>query len=200
MSGYYPSKTIKNKLFVGQLLPEVTGEQLKTFFLTYGEVQDATVQNDSLTGRSRGFGFVTFASADTVTKILSEHALFLDGQRVEVKIAYARDEPITPIKTKKAFVSGLSLETQEAGLRTYFEQYGVVEDVMVMRDRENRTVSRGFGFVTFGDEETLERVLSVEDHQLKGRGLKSKKQNPGPENQRAGTMVDEAEEEEEEGE
>lgn len=53
-----------NKLFVGNLNFRVSGDDLAGLFSQFGEVTDAVVISDRATGRSKGFGFVTFASAD----------------------------------------------------------------------------------------------------------------------------------------
>lgn len=50
------------KLFVGGLPWATTSEELKTLFSQYGTVDTASVVTDKMTGRSRGFGFVQFAS------------------------------------------------------------------------------------------------------------------------------------------
>ena len=56
------------KLFIGNLAWETTAEQLQEAFEKFGTVSDAFVAKDKFSGRSRGFGFVTFdddAAADT---------------------------------------------------------------------------------------------------------------------------------------
>jgi RNA recognition motif. (a.k.a. RRM, RBD, or RNP domain) len=47
------------KLFVGGLSPKVTKETLAEAFEEFGDVTDASIAFDKVTGRSRGFGFVT---------------------------------------------------------------------------------------------------------------------------------------------
>ncbi len=49
------------KLFVGGLSWGTTDSELKEAFASYGEITEAKVITDRETGRSRGFGFVTFA-------------------------------------------------------------------------------------------------------------------------------------------
>lgn len=53
-----------NKLFVGNLAWEVGFQDLKDAFTPYGNVTDAFVAVDKFSGRSRGFGFVTFEADD----------------------------------------------------------------------------------------------------------------------------------------
>jgi len=59
-----------NKLYVGNLAYSVTSEQLKEFFAEFGEVVEAIVISDKMSGRSKGFGFVTFGSDEEAKKAL----------------------------------------------------------------------------------------------------------------------------------
>merc|ERR1719253_336971 len=73
-------------LFCGGLAQEVTGEDLKEHFGKYGEVTAAHVKLDTSTGKSRGFGFVTYVDNDSVTKCLADsEAHTLKGKWVDVK-------------------------------------------------------------------------------------------------------------------
>jgi RNA recognition motif-containing protein len=57
--------TMANKLFVGNLAWEATADDLKETFGPYGTVTDAFVATDKFSGRSRGFGFVTFETEES---------------------------------------------------------------------------------------------------------------------------------------
>lgn len=70
----------------------------------------------------------------------------------------------------KLFVGGLSYETSSDGLRDYFEQFGELADHVVMM--KNGT-PRGFGFVTFADEQVAQEVLT-QTHMLDGQELSLK--------------------------
>lgn len=52
------------KLFVGNLAPETTSEELRDLFSTSGTVTSCQVIEDRETGRSKGFGFVEMGSAE----------------------------------------------------------------------------------------------------------------------------------------
>lgn len=81
---YIPPKD-EGKMFVGGLNWETTDESLKNYFSQFGEVLDCTVMRDNVTGRSRGFGFLTFAESKSVTTVLAkEH--FLDGKIVSIML------------------------------------------------------------------------------------------------------------------
>jgi RNA recognition motif-containing protein len=66
-----------NKIYVGNLDYQMTDEDLKSEFSSYGDIQDVIIIKDHETGRSKGFGFVTFAEESALEK-----ALELDGQEV----------------------------------------------------------------------------------------------------------------------
>ena len=53
-------------------------------------------------------------------------------------------------------------------LRTYFQAYGPVQDAVVMKDPVSRR-SRGFGFITFEDIESVDNVLANEPHTIDSR-------------------------------
>lgn len=55
---------MNKKLYVGNLLYEVTDDQLKDLFTPYGEVVSSQVIRYQDTGRSKGFGFVELATEE----------------------------------------------------------------------------------------------------------------------------------------
>lgn len=65
----------------------------------------------------------------------------------------------------KIFVGGLSWQTTEETLRYHFEQYGEVKAVEVMRDR-NTGDPRGFAFVVFKSDETVDLILKNKPHEI----------------------------------
>ncbi|MCA9667481.1 MAG: RNA-binding protein [Myxococcales bacterium] len=79
------------KLFVGGLAWATDSEGLRSAFSAYGEVTDAAVITDRDTGRSRGFGFVTFANAEQAQRALDEmNGSELDGRSLRVDFATER--------------------------------------------------------------------------------------------------------------
>jgi len=76
------------KLFVGGLSWGTTDADLKKAFAPYGEITEAKVITERDTGRSRGFGFVTFArDEDAKTAISKMHGTYLDGRNITVNEA-----------------------------------------------------------------------------------------------------------------
>ncbi len=84
---------------------------------------------------------------------------------------------------KKLFVGGLSWGTDDHSLRNAFEEFGEVTDAKVITDRETGR-SRGFGFVTFANDEDAQSAISSMDGQmLDGRTIKV---NEAQERERSG--------------
>ena len=76
------------KLFVGGLSWDTNDDGLRQAFASYGEITEAKVITDRDTGRSRGFGFVTFArDEDAKTAISKMDGTTLDGKTVKVNEA-----------------------------------------------------------------------------------------------------------------
>ena len=80
------------KLFVGNLPFSATQEDLREVFGQYGEVTDATVISDKFTGRSKGFGFVEFASEEEAAAAVAacEAGVTIDGRQIVANIARPR--------------------------------------------------------------------------------------------------------------
>jgi len=82
-------EVVSNKLYVGNLPYSTTGDQLKEHFAVAGEVTDAVVISDKMSGRSKGFGFVTMADEAAAQKAIAE----LDGKEFDgrpLKVSLAR--------------------------------------------------------------------------------------------------------------
>ena len=79
------------KIFVGGLSWGTNTEGLKSAFEQFGSVSDAIVVTDRDTGRSRGFGFVTFENSEDAEKAIEEmNNSELDGRRLNVNQARER--------------------------------------------------------------------------------------------------------------
>lgn len=82
---------MSNKLFVGGLAWATDDKGLRDAFAAFGEVTDAKVITDRETGRSRGFGFVTFENAnDARTAMDAMNGAELDGRSLNVNEAQDR--------------------------------------------------------------------------------------------------------------
>lgn len=83
----------KQNLFVGSLAYATTDDGLKAHFEQIGPVESARVMTDRETGRSRGFGFVTFENDEDNQKAVDQlDGKELDGRTINVSLAKPREE------------------------------------------------------------------------------------------------------------
>ncbi|KAF8494448.1 hnRNP A1-gamma isoform [Russula emetica] len=80
------------RYFVGGLAPQTTADTMRVFFTKFGKVVDATVMVDRETGRSKGFGFVTFEDNSSDSQLVGKLGLILDEKQIEVKTAQPRSQ------------------------------------------------------------------------------------------------------------
>ncbi|MBZ5635595.1 MAG: RNA-binding protein [Acidobacteriia bacterium] len=79
---------------------------------------------------------------------------------------------------KNIFVGNLSFGATEDTVRSLFEQYGTVERVSIITDRDTRQ-SRGFGFVEMSNnDEALRAIAALDGKELDGRALNVNEARP----------------------
>ncbi|CEP21442.1 unnamed protein product [Cyberlindnera jadinii] len=167
------------KMFIGGLDWDTTEDSLKEYFSQFGEVVDHTIMREPSTGRSRGFGFLTFANKESVNKVLrQEHVL--DGKVIDPKRSIPREEQN---KTGKIFVGGLPPDIRPSQFEDFFAKYGEIIDAQLMLDKDTGR-SRGFGFVTFDSSEAVDRVCQSRYLDFEGKQIEVKRAEPrGPQQQ-----------------
>jgi cold-inducible RNA-binding protein len=72
--------------------------------------------------------------------------------------------------SKKMFVGNLSFQTTESDIRDAFEQFGTVESVAIITDRDTGR-SKGFGFVEMSEEDASKAMAKLSGAELGGRAL-----------------------------
>jgi RNA recognition motif-containing protein len=147
----------EKKIFCGGISYETTCEDLKNYFNQYGEVVNAQVKFDRITGRSRGFAFVEFATIEACKLALAHREQNINNKQCEIKPAKTRESNLA---NKKVFVGGLPSDFPEEDLRKHFEQYGKVEEIEWPFDKQTKS-RRNFAFVVFEEEEAADRASST---------------------------------------
>ncbi|XP_040273471.1 DAZ-associated protein 1 isoform X1 [Bufo bufo] len=181
------------KLFVGGLDWSTTQETLRSYFSQYGEVVDCVIMKDKTTNQSRGFGFVKFKDPNCVGTVLASRPHTLDGRNIDPKPCTPRGmqpertrpregwQPKSPRtesnKSNKVFVGGIPHNCAEAELREYFKRFGVVTEVVMIYDAEKQR-PRGFGFITFEDEQSVDQAVNMHFHDIMGKKVEVKRAEP----------------------
>lgn len=171
-------------VFVGRLSWNVDNDWLSQEFAECGEVVSARVQMDRNTGRSRGFGYVTFATTAAVEAALQLSGKEIDGRAINVDKSEDKDrsavrqsradkfgdKPSDPAPT--LFVGNLSFSSTEDGLWEVFGAYGDVKSVRLPTDRETGR-PKGFGYVEFTDIEAAKKAYEgLAGTEIEGRAIR----------------------------
>ncbi|CAL5229182.1 g12460 [Coccomyxa viridis] len=155
----------EGKLFLGGLDNATTKESLYEYCTQWGEVSDYVMME------GRGFGFVTYKDPTSAQRFLEQKDHYIDGKKIEAKAAVPKNSGNSPTLTRKMFVGGTG-EIGDEEFKEYFMQYGEIEDSVVLRKPDG--MSRGFGFITFKDEMSVEKCL-VKQHTLNGKQVEIKR-------------------------
>ncbi|KMZ64702.1 RNA-binding protein [Zostera marina] len=79
--------TTLTKVFIGGLAWETQKETLRVHFEKYGEILEAVIISDKITGRSKGYGFVTFKEAEVAKKACEDATPVINGRRANCNLA-----------------------------------------------------------------------------------------------------------------
>ncbi|CAM9170404.1 unnamed protein product [Choristocarpus tenellus] len=150
---------------------------------------EATVVMDKNTGKSKGYGFVTFKNMDSTYAAIEIPEKLIDGRTSLCNLAALRStQPLpkitgpTPnaitggmggmggddIALRKIFIRGLAWDTNVDTLRTIFSQFGELDDATVTMDRQTGK-SKGYGFVTFRQATSAAAAVAEPEKQIDGR-------------------------------
>ena len=159
----------------GEHNTERSRKSLEHYFKSFGRVVRTQIIRDRTTGRSKGYGFVTFKNSKVVEKILSvsNHVIGRKGVKVSLalktetksgEISSVKDSISREKEERKIFVSGLKTGvhgTTDKDLKEYFSGFGDVEEAKIVD-------SKSYGFVTFKTPESVKEVLSKRLHSIAG--------------------------------
>lgn len=81
---------MQNKIYVGNLSYSLDEAALRSFFTEFGEITDIAFPKDRVTGRPRGFAFITFAEPKSAEAALKLDGQEIGGRKVVVKFALER--------------------------------------------------------------------------------------------------------------
>ncbi|KAF2927626.1 hypothetical protein DAI22_06g218503 [Oryza sativa Japonica Group] len=112
LSGPYGDTTY-TKVFVGGLAWETRSEGLRAHFEAYGEILEAVVITDRATGRSKGYGFVTFRDPDSARMACMDPYPVIDGRRANCNLAIlgrpGPDIPFAPLRPVIPYNGGVAV-------------------------------------------------------------------------------------------
>lgn len=155
-------KSEEGKLFLGGLSWDTTEDKLKEHFSKYGDIQDVVVMREPMGGRSRGFGFVHFVSAEMADRALDDSHT-IDNKTIDAKKAVPKgSSQRSSVKVTKIFVGGVAPGVTDNEVFECFSKFGTVSSVNIMVDKETNR-PRGFAFVEFLDPSSVKAAMAEQE-------------------------------------
>ncbi|CAG2110688.1 unnamed protein product [Medioppia subpectinata] len=148
------------KLFLGGLSWDTEEQDILNYFSKFGQIANVNIKYDSMTGKPRGFGFITFNNQSSIDQVLAGGPHMIKNRAVDPK------RPRTKPAFKKIFVGGVDADMSKDDIKAYFERFGTVEGIECPFDKQ-RGRRREFCFIIFDTEEAAEAAVS-EPKQLVG--------------------------------
>ncbi|XP_022766778.1 UBP1-associated protein 2C-like isoform X2 [Durio zibethinus] len=170
------SDPVHRKLFVRGLAWNTTSETLCAAFRMHGEIEEGAVIYDKATGKSRGYGFITYKHMESAHSALRAPSKLIDGRMAVCNLACEglSGASTTPdLVQRKLYIGGLSPDVTSEMLLNYFGRHGEIEEGSVAYDKDTNE-SRGFGFVTYKTVEAAKKAIDDPQKILGGRTIIAK--------------------------
>ncbi|XP_061339418.1 UBP1-associated protein 2C [Gastrolobium bilobum] len=183
----------QRKLFIRGLGWDTTTDGLRSLFSAFGLLEEAVVILDKATGKSKGYGFVTFRHVDGALLALREPSKRIDGRVTVTQLAAAGNSGsntnAADIALRKIYVANVPPDLPADKLLAHFSVYGEIEEGPLGFDKQTGK-SKGFALFVYKTPEgaqaaLLEPVKNVEGRQLNCKlaitdGKQGKRGGPGP--------------------
>jgi len=168
-------------IYVKNLDPSVDETKLRELFSVFGEIQSAVLMKDEQ-GGNKGFAFINYAQPEHAEKAVDEmNNQDVGGKTLFVGRAQKRQERDVELRQKfeqmkmeqmskyqgvNLYIKNLDDEIDDEKLRGLFTPFGTITSCIVMRD--NKGVSKGFGFVCYTNPEEATRAVTEMNGKIVG--------------------------------
>ncbi|KAJ8900108.1 hypothetical protein K2173_024224 [Erythroxylum novogranatense] len=162
---------VHRKLFVRGLAWNTTSETLCAAFQVHGEIEEGAVIYDKASGKSRGYGFITYKHMESAHNALVAPSKMIDGRMAVCNLAcegLTGANATSDLSHRKLYIGGLAPEITSELLLSYFSRHGEIEEGSVAYDKDTNE-SRGFGFVTYRTAEAAKKAIDDPQKMLGGR-------------------------------
>merc|ERR1719483_497541 len=182
-----PESKIMRKLFVRGLLYSSIESEVREYFEKFGPVESCDIAIHKGTGESKGFCFIVFEKAGGVDECqLARPHKIGDKELVTKRATLVEDKLTDNLTARKIFIGspnsftfksgtgGLDSTISDDDLKDYFGQFGIITNVMQLFHKDSDR-KKGVGFITFDDEDAVDKIVLIGAHIIKGRALEAQK-------------------------
>ncbi|KAK1285115.1 hypothetical protein QJS10_CPB20g01991 [Acorus calamus] len=183
----------QRKLFIRGLGWDTTTEGLRSLFSAFGDLEEAVVIADKNTGKSKGYGFITFRHIDGALLALKEPSKKIDGRMTVTQLASAGNTggptggsaaAAVDTSQRKIYVANVPQDMPAERLLSHFSSYGEIEEGPLGFDKQTGK-SRGFALFVYKTVEAaraslVDPVKMIDNSQLLCKlASEGKKGKPG---------------------
>eukprot|EP00099_Drosophila_melanogaster_P000012 NP_001014462.1 RNA-binding protein 9, isoform G [Drosophila melanogaster] len=146
----------KTNLIVNYLPQTMSQDEIRSLFVSFGEVESCKLIRDKVTGQSLGYGFVNYVKQEDAEKAINAlNGLRLQNKTIKVSIARPSSESI---KGANLYVSGLPKNMTQSDLESLFSPYGKIITSRILCDNITG-LSKGVGFIRFDQRFEADRAI-----------------------------------------
>lgn len=176
-SGQREDVSLHHHIFVGDLSQEVTDTTLMGAFCRYASCSGARVLWDTNTGRSKGYGFVSFREKEEADRAIAEmNGQLVGGRRVRCGWAQHKQNMTEPQDfitvsrqdptNSNVYIGNVSAELSEEDVKQHFQRFGELAELKLHK-------KGGYGFVRYKrHEDAVQSIISMNCMTLNGKMLK----------------------------
>ncbi|CAG7845929.1 Polyadenylate-binding protein, cytoplasmic and nuclear Short=PABP; Short=Poly(A)-binding protein; AltName: Full=Polyadenylate tail-binding protein [Serendipita indica DSM 11827] len=168
-------------IYVKNLDTEIDEDEFRKLFEPYGTITSAVLNLDA-DGKSKGFGFVNYETHEMAQKAVDAlNEKDINGKKLFVGRAQKRNERdeelrrtfdaakmerLAKLQGVNLYIKNIDDDMDDEKLRAEFEPYGTITSSKIMRD--DKGVSKGFGFVCFSTPDEATRAIAEMNNKMIG--------------------------------
>ncbi|KAF5740984.1 RNA-binding protein 24-B-like [Tripterygium wilfordii] len=141
--------TTYTKVFVGGLAWETQSETMRRYFEQFGDILEAVVITDKNTGRSKGYGFVTFRDHEAARRACADPAPIIDGRRANCNLA-SLGRPRPPLQYGRGRPASPYIGSMQAARGAYVGSFGNPQPLSY--SYQQGLMYPPYGYATYGPE------------------------------------------------
>jgi len=157
------------KLFVGGLPTHAKTSDIQDHFEKFGEIEEIILKMDPVTGRSRGFAFITFKTVDGLGRALVTETQTFLGKNISIKKAES--------KQGKIYVGKIPDEITSEQIKSHFSNFGTITQFEQPVDKISKK-RKDFCFITFKKESSAKQLIQTGLTTICGAQINVKKVTP----------------------
>eukprot|EP00948_MAST-09A_sp_MAST-9A-sp1_P004070 g4070.t1 len=153
-------KNGRGNVFIKNLDENIDHKALHDTFSIFGNILSCKVAFDKNTGKSKGYGFVHYETAEEAKDAIEKvNGMMIGDREVFVAPWQRHADRVSPNQWTNVYVKNIPLDWDIEKLKEVFTEAGEITSVTIMTNPDQ--TSKGFGFVNFKEHESAEAAIKI---------------------------------------